>query len=146
MCGASNGIKQRTLERANDESEPMTETTEKLIRELADKLGTTTEHLWGVLVRQAIISGLTKLVIIVLWVSFMIWGYRLIIRKTKTPPKTESDQHPDAEWGSRDEGFIAWLIWSFLALWTLVFVCCEATDIMAALFNPEYWAIKQIIK
>ena len=35
----------------------MNEATAKLIEELAAKLGTTAEHLWGVLVRQAPISA-----------------------------------------------------------------------------------------
>ena len=35
----------------------MNDQTLELIRDLAEKLGTTTEHLWGVLVTQAYISG-----------------------------------------------------------------------------------------
>lgn len=47
----------------------MNEETSKLIRELADKLGTTAEHLWSVLVKQAPISSATDCVgLIVLWI------------------------------------------------------------------------------
>ena len=36
----------------------MNDQTLELIRDLAEKLGTTTEHLWGVLMTQAFISGI----------------------------------------------------------------------------------------
>ncbi len=44
----------------------MDEQIEKLLRELAEKLGTTAEHLWGVLMRQAPISGVIGILVFVL--------------------------------------------------------------------------------
>ena len=40
----------------------MNDQTVQLLRELAEKFGTTTEHLWGVLIKQAYISGVGDLI------------------------------------------------------------------------------------
>jgi len=123
----------------------MNETTEKLIRDLAEKLGTTADHLWGVLCRQAPISGITNLLVIGAWATLIIWGFKLLSRKTKTPPKTEKDPYPSAEWEG-DGMALAWAIWGIGALITMLVVGCALEGIAGSLLNPEYWALKQIVK
>lgn len=123
----------------------MNEQTEKLIRELADKLGTTAEHLWGVLIRQAGISGTINLLVCAAWCALLVWGYKLVRRKTTVPPESEKDKYPHAEW--EDEGMaIAWAIWGIGTVITALTVGCNLEYIIGALANPEYWALKQIVR
>jgi len=50
----------------------MNEDTIKLIRDLAEKFGTTSEHLWAVMVRQALISSIGEVVSLALWFGLSI--------------------------------------------------------------------------
>lgn len=123
----------------------MNEQTSQLIRELAEKLGTTSEYLWQVLIKQAPISGAFNLLAIAFWVVLIVWGYRVVKRNTKKPPVTEADRYPSAQWC--DEGaVIAWIIWTLAILWIAIVAGCNLEMIIASFFNPEYWALKQILK
>lgn len=122
----------------------MNDKTEQLIRELADKFGTTAEHLWGVLVRQAFISGICDLVAIVAWIVVSVLAFRFVQKKTRTTPSTEYMQYQHAEW--EDEG--AFFSWSALCVWIgagVLIVVSNFAMIAGSLFNPEYWALKQLI-
>lgn len=124
----------------------MNEQTEKLIRELAEKLGTTVDHLWGVLIRQAGISGITNLIVCAAWAAMLVWGYKLIRRKTAVPPKTKENEWPHAEWDAGDGQALAWAIWGIATIITALVVGCNLEYIIGALANPEYWALKQIVR
>jgi hypothetical protein len=116
----------------------MNEATTKLVEELAAKLGTTAEHLWGVLVRQAPISGVCDALVIVAWIIGLAWALRLVRSKTEKP-KTGY-----AEWG--EEGaLLAWLVWGITAAFVMIVAGACFADIVASLVNPEYWALKQVM-
>ncbi len=120
----------------------MDEKTEALIRELAEQLGTTGEHLWGVLVRQAPITGVIDLLVLVAWAVFMVWAYRLVVRKTKDPDPEDRTVKP--EW--REEGaVVAWALWGFTAAMFVIIAGVELSGIVGAIVNPEYWALKQVL-
>lgn len=122
----------------------MNETTDKLIRDLAEKLGTTADHLWGVLCRQAPISGITNLVVIAGLIAFIVWGFKLVKRKTTEPAPTEANKYPSADW--EDEGkTIAWLVWGLATIGIIIWIAASLEIIVAALLNPEYWALKQLV-
>ena len=122
----------------------MNEKTEQLVRELAEKLGTTAEHLWSVLMKQAPITAATDSVIAVIMIGVLWAFYRLVRSKTSVPPKSEDDRYPSAEW--REEGaFLAWLILSIYGAITVVVVCCTISTVVTATMNPEYWALKQLL-
>jgi len=95
-----------------------------MIKELADKLGTTAEHLWAVLVRQAVIEATTNLVILgslgVVVVVFAMWTFM---------------QDRDEDW--RGIGVVAVLLFSAIA----AMVCSNE---IPQLMNPEYYAFKQL--
>src|ERR1022692_2993172 len=119
----------------------MNETTDKLIRDLAEKLGTTADYLWGVLCRQAPISGITNLVTIACLIAFIVWSFKLVKRKTTTPPKTETERYPEAEWEGEGKA-IAWLVWGLATTGISIWIAASLEIIVAALLNPEYWALK----
>lgn len=123
----------------------MNEQTNQLLRDLAEKLGTTSEYLWAALMRQAPISGTVNLLVIALWIIAMYWTYRLLIRKTKKPPISKSDPYPISEMDS-DSAYWGWVAWWISAVLLAFTVGCSMEMIVASLFNPEYWSLKQLLK
>ena len=122
----------------------MDEHYQQLIDTLATKLGTTAEHLWGVLIRQAPISGAVNLV---LCITMFVAAWRLIVfvkRKTTVPEKTEDNKFPHAEWGG-DEAMLGWGIALFTAAVAVFCTLSSASTIIAAFVNPEYWALKELL-
>lgn len=123
----------------------MDEKYQALIESLASKLGTTAEHLWGVLVRQAPISGIVDLVLCVAITVVTVWFVALVKNKTTEPESTDEDRYPHAAW--RDEAAVlAWVVALFVGVFALVCVIGSAQGIAAAFANPEYWALKQLLK
>jgi len=123
----------------------MNENTEILIRELADKLGTTSEQLWNILITQAWIDGSVNLLGL-LALGVALWcAFKFVNRKTTTPEPTESNRYPRAEW--EEEG--ALLAWFLLAVSTVVLtliVATEMNNVISAFVHPEYWALKEILE
>jgi hypothetical protein len=112
---------------------------------LANKLGTTAEYLWGVLLRQAPITGAINLVMMTVWVVAVLLLLRWVRIKTRVPPKTEDEPYPRAEWDG-DGAFFAWAASIVFATMVVVIVGLELPKAVVALVNPEYWALRQILK
>lgn len=101
----------------------MNKNTEQLIRELSDKLGTTAEHLWGVLMKQAFISGVTDVITYLVLICLLWLAYRFVKQNTtKVDGKFENPINPDefiayskSKWGD-DLSAVAWLILCLSAL------------------------------
>ena len=122
----------------------MDEKTAALIEKLAEKFGTTAEHLWGVLVTQAPISGFVDLVICAALVFAAAGVVQFVKRKTTAPKETEENRYTRAEWDA-EGGELAWAGAAALCLIVGVVVIGSAQDIVAAFFNPEYWALKHVL-
>lgn len=97
---------------------------------LATKLGTTSEYLWSVLLKQAPISGMTDLILITAMITLTAIYTRLVI---KYFPELDEDS------------FGAWAVAAILVSLSTVITLSSAGNIIAALFNPEYWALRQIL-
>jgi hypothetical protein len=113
-----------------------------LLEKLAEKFGTTVEHLWEVMIKQASISAIIDTITTVVIVGICVAGYRLVRRKTTKHPREEYHS-PAAEW--EDDGALA--AWACLIVACLVAgaVSIFAIDnVVTALFNPEYWALIRI--
>jgi hypothetical protein len=116
----------------------MNEQTEKLLRELAEKLGTTAEHLWSVLIRQARIDAVTSIVLLVATASFLavlLWLARFSCKKG-------IDSINDDGWIFAT---VVFAIGAIILAVTLIVQVSELGLIVSGLCNPEYWALKQII-
>ena len=114
----------------------MNEQTEKLIRELADKLGTTVEHLWGVLIKQAPITAVTDLLECVMLAVVCIVGGKYLLRwHRKLDGNCEAD-HPGL--------VMLYVVWVVMLIITIISVLTSVSEIANAILNPEYWALKQI--
>ena len=116
----------------------------QLIEDMAAKLGTTAEHLWGVLVKQAPISGAVDLVICIVIAAAAAWWFRFVIRKT-THRSANPDMYQRAKWVNED-AFAAWVAVIFAVMFALIFIVGSAQGIVAAFANPEYWALQQLLK
>ena len=110
----------------------MNETTEKLIRDLAERLGTTTEHLWAVLIRQAPYTCTAELlVMLIVFAALAYFAKKLLAWQ------------PDCDFYS-EKALVG-------GLWGLVFFACSLIcAINAGLWisgfvNPEFWALRQVL-
>ena len=106
----------------------------QLIEQLAQKLGVTAEYLWSSLLRQAPISSTCDAI------GLAVLGILLMLAMQKLKSR------PTEDWEDRENTNIMWCIWVLLLI---VFICLAITTvpmIFAGFFNPEYWALHQIIK
>jgi hypothetical protein len=115
----------------------MDDKTTTLVEKLAEKLGTTAEHLWDVLLHQAPISGGIDLVTDIVMVRF-------VKDKTTKPAKTEYSKYPQAEW-ENEGASMAWVAVAVYLIITGIVVIGSAERTLAAFFNPEYWALSHIL-
>ncbi len=109
-----------------------------LLEQLAQQLGTTVPLLWGILIKQAWIEGLSGLLGIltialttypfVKWMKYVIkeWNGKICQDDTET---------------LHGAGLI--VLGSALFIF-IIAASANVTNIISALFNPEYWALNHI--
>ena len=123
----------------------MDDKTLSALTALAQKLGTTAEYLWGVLLKQAPITGAIDLAVMAAWIAAVVWWFRFVQRKTAEPTATAENKYPSAQWVQED-AVLAWCSVALSGLLTALIVGTSLSSTVAALLNPEYWALKQILK
>ena len=111
----------------------MNERLNNALAVLAEKLGTSVDHIWEILVRQARISATVDLIqyAAVVVCCMLWWKYRA------------SATSEDWEYaGARSVGVVS----SGTVLAILIVVCfiCFGNTV-SALLNPEYWALQKIL-
>lgn len=107
-----------------------------ILEKLAEKLGTTAEHLWGVLVYQAPISATADIfILIILWLFAVVW-LRTVREKTKKGGNG---------WDYEPAG-LAWIVVIVSFVVSFIITANSLPFIIAGFTNPEYWALKQIIR
>ena len=99
------------------------------LEKLADKLGTTIEYLWGVLIQQATYSAIFSTISLVL---IIISSYFMIRSSIK------------ANNNNKFEGK-HFIFTSVSIILILLGILC-AYDAYIGFINPEYWALKQLIE
>ena len=119
----------------------MNEQTAKMVEQLAEKLGTTTEYLWGILIRQAPMSAFIDLVYCVL-VLFMGYG---LFKVHKWLLKATEDY--DSLYEQFKEGAVLPMVIASL-VWCILFMGCffSIANIINGFFNPEYWALNKVLR
>lgn len=122
----------------------MNEETVQLLEKLAEKLGTTVEYLWEVLVHQALVNSVLLILLMVATVIMGIVLYKLHIRFSKMQPET--DKYYAKSLYDREEGYVAMMI-IFVFIWTvLLFVSIFSfASMITGFINPEYWALQRIL-
>ena len=117
----------------------MEEQTVKLVEQLAQKLGTTTDYLWSVLLKQAPISALVDLIYFVL---VCIGGYFLL--KTHKNFSKEVGGH-SSKYYCNDA--LAPIMIVVVCIWAILFIIAffSIGDVINGFVNPEYWALNKIL-
>jgi hypothetical protein len=106
--------------------------TAALLQNLANKLGTTSEYLWGVLIRQAPISGTADLI------QFSIFGIAAyFFYKWVTSENRDFSDGGDSWPGAIFIGL------PLVLILIVIFFCFPNT--LYAFFNPEYWALDHVL-
>ena len=113
-----------------------------LLQQLAQKLGTTTEYLWGVMVRQAFIDGVTDIVYYVIVAAYLWIASKNIPKIWKRAIEIEEEDSWD------DKAMLlkslsiaigaAGAIFTFISILNLSYTITKFV-------NPEYWALSQIL-
>ena len=122
----------------------MEEKAFEYIDAIAANLGVAAEHVYGALLKQAMVSGLRSVVYIIICLAV---SYAII----KVLKRVYSDIKEDEEglfvdsYGVTLGGVFA-LIFGGIALVIMFFVImADISNASTALLNPEYWALKEIL-
>lgn len=111
----------------------MSQEITEILNVLAERFGTTVEHLWVVMVRQAYINAIG---IVAFYIVTAITTYYLV-RFVKTNKKENS-----FDYFIMDN--LAVFLMSVVNLIMIVVCVALFGSILTAIFNPEYWALQQI--
>lgn len=115
----------------------MDEKTLQALTEMAVKLGTTPENLWGVLINQALITGVSNMILI----SALVLAACLLVVFVRRNTRGDYPRWEDAA-----GRITAWCFTGFFCLIVAIVVSQNLNDTVAALVSPEYWALKEILK
>ena len=121
----------------------MNDNTTKLIEQLSQKLGTTTEYLWNVLLKQAHIDATTTLLQVIFILFFGVFLYKTHIKLSK---KADDGKYSENFYQKYEE--LAVLPMFFGAIFFLIlFIAAffSIGDIVNGYFNPEFWALNKIL-
>ena len=108
---------------------------DELLQEIAISLGTTVEHLWGVMVTQAPISSVTFLVTSILMVVALWFSSKYLLG-------LEKDEYDEFSINA----IILWSVWGCIAFFTFIIALSGLNAFIAGIFNPEYWALMQLLE
>lgn len=108
--------------------------TDKIIQELASKLGTTSEYLWSVLIKQAPIDSTVTLIQYVI-IGLAVHGLWKVT-KAKLQEWVDDDFIPGIALT-----LIAWLVLGIL----VIVAFCSISQTVSGFINPEYWALDKVL-
>lgn len=120
----------------------MSNESNKLIADLANKLGTTTEYLWGVLLRQASIDATVTLIQVIIIALMGFFLYRLHLKFIRPIP---DDEYNDNLYEKYDGSIPVALLIAFIWIVFATAAFFSFGNIVYGYFNPEYWALEQIL-
>lgn len=122
----------------------MNENAVKLLEQLANKLGTTSQYIWAVLLKQAPIdSTITLVQIIIVGISTYLF-YRLHKYLLKVD---NIDGYKTSRYNHYEIGTILPMVVIGFVLIIFIIACfCSIGDLINGYFNPEYWALSKILE
>jgi hypothetical protein len=112
----------------------MKEKTQHLLEQLATKFGTTVEHLWNILIYQAKIEGILYIVSIIVFSVICIFELRWY-QKLKIENSLWSEE--------KEQG--AFILTLIIYTILVIIIFCGLPYVITCFYNPEYWALKQLI-
>lgn len=122
----------------------MNENTAKLLEQLANKMGTTSEYLWNILLRQASIDATITLIQYALLAIAGIALYKIHLRLSKP---IKSDTY-GSDWDSySDNDFYGVIMVASLIVYSILIIAAFfcVGSVINGYFNPEYWALDRLL-
>jgi hypothetical protein len=113
----------------------MNEELGRKLAELAGKLGTTVEHLWSVLIRQAYIDGISSLVSVLGSLAFGVGSVLLFCHLKR--------KHAEAL-GKYIPAGIEYVLLGFVLLLVAGAAGTNLYWVISDFFNPEFYALRQL--
>ena len=111
-----------------------------LLESLADKLGTTVEYLWCVLIKEAAISATINLMFVAFTIICIYIFTKVHINFVKT------DKYID-DGGYGNLVVVIPMVVVFVVLLIMFMISLFAIgDVINGFLNPEYWALQQILQ
>lgn len=103
---------------------------------ISEKIGVAADKIWPYLVKQQAIIGYSHIIIVLILLAVIITNIHYIRKFSKI----EENQ-------LEDEGLLfAWKLISIIGIiFFIVFAPLDLTDTIGRIFNPEYYAIKEIL-
>lgn len=121
----------------------MNDNTAKLLEQLAAKLGTTSQYLWGILLKQAHISAITTLVQILITLLGGLMLYR--VHKKLSKEDENVDRGRSLYWKYEELAVIPMIISSLVFIGFLISAFFSFGDVINGFFSPEYWALEKVL-
>lgn len=122
----------------------MEEKAFEYIDAIAANLGVAAEHVYGALLKQAMVSGLRSVVYIIICLAVSYVIIKMLKRIYSDVKEGEDGIFVDS-YGVSLGGVFA-LIFGGVAIVIMFFVIMtEISNATTALLNPEYWALKEIL-
>ena len=122
----------------------MEEKAFEYIDAIAANLGVAAEHVYGALLKQAMVSGLRSVVYIIICLAVSYLIIKMFKRIYSDVKEGEEGIFVDS-YGVSIGGVIA-LIFGGIAIVIMFFaIMSDISNATTALLNPEYWALKEIL-
>ena len=119
----------------------MNENTARLLEQLAAKIGTTSQHLWGVLIKQAPIDATTTLFQILLIIVGVVVCFNKHKKYISKVEIYEVNYYEKSETTA-----IIMAVFGVVLLVLCIVAFFNVPYIIDGYFNPEYWALREIMK
>lgn len=117
----------------------MKKETVELLEKLADKLGTTSEYLWSVLVNQAYVNAIGEVIFILIATAFSYAMCKMHLHFM--------DRDNEYSYYEKEEVLGIPMIIGAIVMVLLIIGCiCSVRSIVTGVLNPEYWALEQILE
>ena len=111
-----------------------------LLEKLAEKLGTTSEYLWGILLKQAPIEAT---IIVGQMLLIVLFGIVLIVLHKRFSSTVDGESlYSRYEEAIAIPMIVCMVVFVILALSAFYAI----PELMYGYFNPEYWALQEILK
>lgn len=122
----------------------MEEKAFEYIDAIAANLGVAAEHVYGALLKQAMVSGLRSLVYIIICLAVGYAIIKMFMRIYSDVKEGEDGLFVDS-YGVSLGGLFALMFGGMALIIMLLAIMADISNATTALLNPEYWAIKEIL-
>lgn len=124
----------------------MNEQAMKALEELAKQFNTTGQYLWGILVHQALVSGVLSLVWVAIATVVTVKSIRTV-KRAYSPATIDGVQYNTLQETFNEDGevFVNIVIPALLIPIFFIVFCCALDNAITGLLNPEYWALDEML-